>query len=221
MANSDVLRVVDADPSQMAAIHAAEAGSSFVLQSPPGTGISQIIANIIGQLLGRGRSVRFVSQKLAALEVVKSRLQWVGLGPFCLELHTNQASKLAVAAQLRDALEVFRQHRGPSWADHALPLQQSRQDLNQYALLLDDPSPFAGSTRRVLACLLAFAEVPRLDLPASTWRHGPAYRSRKARQLLPKSAITWARRATSTCTPGDTSARAIGNRPGSGRCKQM
>ena len=59
-----------ADSSQIAAVYAAEAGKDFVLIGPPGTGKSQTIANMISQLLATGKTVLFVSEKTAALEVV-------------------------------------------------------------------------------------------------------------------------------------------------------
>ena len=69
-----VLTVLDADPTQLSAIFAAEAGANFVLQGPPGTGKSQTITNMIAQLLATGKTVLFVSEKMAALEVVQRRL---------------------------------------------------------------------------------------------------------------------------------------------------
>lgn len=49
--------VLDADSSQRAAVVAALAGRSFVMDGPPGTGKSQTIANMIGALAAR-RQVR-------------------------------------------------------------------------------------------------------------------------------------------------------------------
>ena len=58
----------------MAAIAAADKGKDFVIIGPPGTGKSQTISNLIGHLLGKGKTVLFVSEKTAALEVVYGRL---------------------------------------------------------------------------------------------------------------------------------------------------
>src|SRR5262249_53138832 len=94
---------LSADSSQLAAVLAASRGKDFVLFGPPGTGKSQTIANIIAQLLAEGRTVLFVSQKTAALEVVQQRLQKIGLGQFCLEVHSTKAQKSEVLGQLRRA----------------------------------------------------------------------------------------------------------------------
>lgn len=161
------LHVVDADPSQVAAIHAAATGSSFVLQGPPGTGKSQTITNLISQLLAMGKSVLFVSEKRAALEVVRTRLDKVGLGPFCLELHSNQASKGAVMEQLRASFEIDRNRDSRQWQAHTEELAGVRAELNAYAGLLDEPSPFGTSTRGVLADLFGMEQTPRLVMSAA------------------------------------------------------
>ncbi len=97
--------VLDADSSQQEAILAARNGLSFVLQGPPGTGKSQTIANIIAQLLADGKRVLFVSEKMAALEIVKKRLDSTGIGHYLLELHNaNTTGKKWVLEQFDKAL---------------------------------------------------------------------------------------------------------------------
>jgi hypothetical protein len=96
--------VVDADFSQLRAIQLARSGVNLVIHGPPGTGKSQTIANIVATLIAEGRRVLFVSEKTAALDVVKRRLTEVGLGEFCLDLHSERGRKSSVYAQLRDAL---------------------------------------------------------------------------------------------------------------------
>ena len=89
----DTFQVVDADSSQMDAILCAKKGISFVLQGPPGTGKSQTITNIIAECLADGKKVLFVSEKMAALEVVQKRLKDAGLTDFCLVLHSIRRIK--------------------------------------------------------------------------------------------------------------------------------
>jgi AAA domain len=97
--------VLDADASQRACIAAAVEGRSFVMDGPPGTGKSQTIANIIGALLHAGKSVLFVSEKAAALEVVRNRLTETGLDGYLLELHSHKATRKEVAVALGQALD--------------------------------------------------------------------------------------------------------------------
>ncbi len=98
--------VQDADSSQHSAIIDAMQGRSLVIEGPPGTGKSQTIANLIANALYHGKTVLFVAEKMAALEVVKQRLERVGLGAFCLSLHSAGARPAAVieALRQRDAL---------------------------------------------------------------------------------------------------------------------
>lgn len=125
-------QVVDADSSQRAAIRAARAGESLVIQGPPGTGKSQTITNIIAECLAAGKSVLFVAEKAAALEVVQRRLEKVGLGDFVLELHSKNASKRAVLERIEEALEVRLGRRRSEVADSE-ELMRTREQLNAYA----------------------------------------------------------------------------------------
>src|SRR5690606_30854299 len=92
--------------AQLEAIVSSTEGRSFVLHGPPGTGKSQTITNMIAAALYGEKRVLFVASKKAALEVVQSRMEKLGLGAFCLELHSNKAKKSTVLDQLDRALQV-------------------------------------------------------------------------------------------------------------------
>ena len=86
--------VLDADSSQISAIvDALDRQDGLVIEGPPGTGKSQTIANLIAAALGRGESVLFVAEKMAALDVVYKRLTDVGLGDFCFQMHGLKANR--------------------------------------------------------------------------------------------------------------------------------
>ena len=91
--NMPVYPVVNCDSSQLGAIQMAANGKSFCLQGPPGSGKSQTITNIISTLLGQGKKILFVSEKIAALNVVFENLRRVHLSDFGIELHSNKANK--------------------------------------------------------------------------------------------------------------------------------
>ena len=76
--DGEVLPVVNCDSSQLKAIEVAVSGKSYVLEGPPGSGKSQTITNIIASLIGNGRHVLFVSEKLQALQVVYENLKRAG-----------------------------------------------------------------------------------------------------------------------------------------------
>lgn len=137
-------QVMDADPSQIAVIEEVKRGGNLVVQGPPGTGKSQTIANLIAETLAAGRSVLFVSEKMAALEVVKSRLDAAGLGPFCLELHSRKANKKAVLVELQRALgsRPLPTAGEQTFDEHEL----LQRDLDRYANELGTPAGAWGKT---------------------------------------------------------------------------
>jgi len=97
----DMLHIMDSDSSQTLAIHEVRSGKNLVIQGPPGTGKSQTIANIIASAIADGKTVLFVAEKMAALEVVKRRLDQTGVGDACLELHSNKANKRILLEELK------------------------------------------------------------------------------------------------------------------------
>lgn len=136
---SDLLTPLPADSAQMAAIATADAGKDFVIIGPPGTGKSQTIANLVAHMLGKGKRVLFVSEKTAALEVVHRRLKDIGLGQFCLELHSNKARKADVLEQLRTSWNSFSQQSVNNWQAEADRLKALRDRLNHVVDALHKP----------------------------------------------------------------------------------
>jgi very-short-patch-repair endonuclease len=128
---SDLLTPLQADSSQMAAIATADRGKDFIIIGPPGTGKSQTISNLIAHTLGKGKTVLFVSEKTAALEVVYRRLKDIGLGRFCLELHSNKARKSDVLDQLRNTWEHHQSAKAGDWEKEAERLRILRDQLNR------------------------------------------------------------------------------------------
>ena len=82
----ELIHVLDADSSQTLVVEEAKRGSNLVIQGPPGTGKSQTIANLIAAAVVENKTVLFMAEKMAALEVVERRLREVGIGDMCLEL---------------------------------------------------------------------------------------------------------------------------------------
>lgn len=131
--------VVDADSSQIEAIEMAKSGKSFVLQGPPGTGKSQTITNIIAECLSDGKKVLFVSEKLAALNVVYDKLKQAGLSEFCLELHSHKANKKDVIADICHTLRTGKSAVS-SKADSEIAIKEKAQhQLDTYAAELHKP----------------------------------------------------------------------------------
>lgn len=134
----DVYHILDADSSQIAVIEDAKAGRNMVVEGPPGTGKSQTIVNLIAELISNGKTVLFVSEKMAALEVVKSRLDGIGLGEFCLELHSRKSKKKDVLNELERTL-YKRVNPQISLENEFQSIEKLRSELDEYDKVLHSP----------------------------------------------------------------------------------
>ncbi|MCO7218480.1 DUF3320 domain-containing protein [Klenkia sp. PcliD-1-E] len=141
-----MMSILDADSTQRRCIIAARDGKSFVMDGPPGTGKSQTIANVIAELMAAGKSVLFVSEKAAALDVVRNRLTAKGLDPFILELHSHAATRKQVAGQLHSALtKRTRVSTGFSGAQRS-SLVADRTQLTAFAAAMNEQRELLGQT---------------------------------------------------------------------------
>ena len=130
-----VYHIVNADSSQISVIEDVKAGKNLVVEGPPGTGKSQTITNLIAELLMSGKSVLFVSEKMAALQVVKKRLDAVGLGDLVLEMHSHKAQKKAILDELDRTLKR-QQPIEKNYAQDLAELENLKYELNEYAKTL-------------------------------------------------------------------------------------
>ncbi len=155
--------VLDADSSQTLAVLDAMNGRNLVIQGPPGTGKSQTITNLIGEALARGKTVLFVAEKMAALEVVKRRLDTVHLGDACLELHSHKTNKRAVLDELSRTLALGRPTATGGTEDRVL-LEASRKRLNDYSHAVNTPVAESRLTPHELVGRLAGLDAAGLDV---------------------------------------------------------
>ena len=138
-----IYHVVDADSSQIAVIEESKSGKNMVVEGPPGTGKSQTIVNLISELIANDKTVLFVSEKMAALEVVTDRLDSIGLGEFCLELHSHKSNKKNVLKGLERSIYS---HQEPlrSLDEEFDELERLKMELNQYNHVLHTPLGKSG-----------------------------------------------------------------------------
>lgn len=152
---------ISCDSSQLSAVCAAGEGKSFVLHGPPGTGKSQTITNIIANSLFKGQSVLFVAEKMAALEVVQRRLSAIGIGNFCLELHSNKAKKKSVLSQLEEALQTPKVASSEEYAVYSNRISSLRSELNEFAEAMHKTREYGFSLYNVMSrCTLCGNNVP-------------------------------------------------------------
>jgi len=142
------IHVLDADSSQAICIEETRHSRNLVIQGPPGTGKSQTIANIIATAVHERKSVLFIAEKAAALDVVGSRLRAVGLEVLCLELHSRKATKQSVISSLERALQTGGIIPGDTLtSDH---LRNARDRLNEWSTALHKAIRQTGKTPYVV-----------------------------------------------------------------------
>jgi superfamily I DNA and/or RNA helicase/very-short-patch-repair endonuclease len=139
--------IYDADSSQHSAIVDVVNGNSLVIEGPPGSGKSQTITNIIAACIANGQKVLFVAEKMAALDVVKSRLDAAGLGDFCLELHSHKTNKLKILNELGTRLSKQDSYISPyEITAHIERYEDLRNRLNSYAIKINSVWANTGLT---------------------------------------------------------------------------
>jgi very-short-patch-repair endonuclease/precorrin-3B methylase len=131
--------IFDADSSQHSAIVDVIDGKNLVIEGPPGTGKSQTISNLIGAALGQGKSVLFMSEKLAALNVVYEKLTNAGLGDFCLNLHSHKSQK-------KEILQSIGKRIG-NYQSFVEPLK-IHEEIKYYERLKDELSVYANAVNQ-------------------------------------------------------------------------
>ena len=141
----DAHQILDSDSSQTLAVIDAMKGRNLVIQGPPGTGKSQTITNLIAEAIAQDKKVLFVAEKMAALEVVKRRLDSVHIGDACLELHSHTANKKAVVDELRRTLHLGKPQIKDVTEDRLL-MERRRKRLDGYSTAVNTPIGQSGFT---------------------------------------------------------------------------
>lgn len=182
--------IYNADSSQHSAIIDVLAGKNLVVNGPPGTGKSQTITNIIAAALARGKTVLFVSEKIAALEVVRRRLDQAGLGHFCLELHSHKGQKKKLLDDVAERLEQ-QFPAPPQFQAKLTTLQRQKTELARYAELMGSRignalgltvhDVFWAAERRRQTLGESASEVQNLPLPEATHWNADALETRRTR----------------------------------------
>ena len=179
-APSDIICLLPSDSSQTAASLAAAEGRDFVIVGPPGTGKSQTIANMIANCLSVGKTVLFVAEKTAALDVVYRRLREHGLGNHCIELHSNKADRRHFLGQLKAAWEHGGRIDSSEWVAVNERLRVRRDELNAYVEALHCRYPNGWTPYLALGIGLKASGAPAPDL---SWPERDAHDEQALRDL--------------------------------------
>ncbi|XZG69332.1 DUF3320 domain-containing protein [Chitinibacteraceae bacterium HSL-7] len=185
----DVHFVKDADSSQTEAILEVRSGRNLVIQGPPGTGKSQTITNLVAELIAQGKTVLFVAEKMAALEVVKRRLDECHLGDAVLELHSHKSTKTSVLKELGRALEQGRPVSATGEEDLAT-LRTLQDDLNRYCANVSATAgqsglPFLDVLGRYMRLKRRYSDLAPLPFaPMMNWSQADQHKRRDLTQEL-------------------------------------
>jgi len=186
-----MVSILDCDASQRQCLVAAAVGQSFVMEGPPGTGKSQTIANMIADALGHNKTVLFVSEKAAALEVVQNRLDHAGLSEFVLELHSHKATRKQVAQTLGRSLTTRLASRDRIPAVELQRLIGYRRELTAYARAMNERrEPLGKSVHEVIGELSGLHHLPQApvcDSIDTTLTAAELARIYDAAEALPRS----------------------------------
>jgi hypothetical protein len=109
---------------------------------------------------------------MAALEVVQKRLDNIGIGPFCLELHSNKSKKRDVLEQLRQATEVTKNTSAESYAAKAQQIAKLRTELDEYASALHEPRKCGMSLFELISGYEAVCDAPDIRPFGGTFAAG-------------------------------------------------
>ncbi len=157
--------VLEADSSQHSAVYDALTGKNLVIEGPPGTGKSPTITNIIAAAMASGKRVLFVADKQTALQVVKDRLDKVGLGDFCLEIHSGKARKRDVLDAIEKRLQRRPQAETFGLETRRQELASMKAGLTRYATILN--TPFGAERRTIQELLWADRRRRRVETEAA------------------------------------------------------
>lgn len=151
--------LLDADTEQERVVDAILGGSNLVVETLPGTGLTQTVVNAVGQLVDRDRRVLIVTPRAASVREIRARLRRAGLPGLAVTPRTLRRD--TVAAISRDE----RAER-PNTSDLDDALVRLRHVLTDYRAALNEPSPDFGVAPFDVLERLSSLEL--LDTPPST-----------------------------------------------------
>lgn len=184
--------ILDADATQRQCIDAAVRGATFIMDGPPGTGKSQTIANVIGELLRAGKRVLFVSEKAAALDVVQKRLKQAGLDEFLLSLHDQRVTRKDVAVSLAHSLMQQPQVRSTVSSTELEVLRSRRRELSGYAAAMNEVRyPLGRTLHEAVGRSGALHDLPQAPVAEAVGAHVSASQFSEIIDLAHHLARAW------------------------------
>jgi very-short-patch-repair endonuclease len=214
-APQDLPYVLDADASQVEVVEECRTGRSMVVWGPPGTGKSQTIANMIATAVADGKTVLFMAEKMAALDVVRRRLNAAGLGELCLELHSRKSNKKSLVESVWRSFDLG--HVREPTEDPLLALTKVRDALNvEVRALHSRYGPAKRTAHQILGAMVRARQgggpVPEFEMKEATGWTKPEIEARRdavaalaadTQRYGRRAALGWRGVRTEGLTPAD------------------
>ncbi|MBE6544434.1 MAG: hypothetical protein E7675_08545, partial [Ruminococcaceae bacterium] len=131
---------LSADQSQRDVIEHVMKGKSLYAAAPAGTGKSQTAVNITANLVSNGRTVRIISEKMAANEVYVEYAKKIGLDKYCLLLN-NTTKTGDIVRQIKTIVSEKRRY---------VSTPKARGLWERYKKALDDYNKLTGDIYEIL-----------------------------------------------------------------------
>ena len=170
---SETFTAFPQDATQELALTKIKQGELLVVQGPPGSGKSQLIANLISDFTARGKQVLLVCQKRVALDVVYDRLKEVGAENFVALIHDFKNDRAALYKQLSRQIEEVEEFKKQNYTLDSVLIErqflQASRAIDQAVSELDE---FKKALFDELICGLSVKELyltsdtdtPQIDL---------------------------------------------------------
>lgn len=157
--------VVNIDSSQHRAIDQTTKNNVVVIQGPPGTGKSQTITNLISDSMAKGKTVLFVSEKRAALDVVYARLQQANLAKQSVLIHSSDLNKQKLYNSFLELSDsVHDSEADDHWQSVTEDFDNLKTDINNYYNSLEQKHLPSGLTISDIFSIYADSSIENINI---------------------------------------------------------
>lgn len=146
------------DASQEKVISEIARGASMLVQGPPGSGKSQLIANVMADFAAKGKKVLLVCQKRAAIDMVYKRLSEVGISSYAALVHDFKSDRKELYAQIAGQIDGIEQNRKEN---HELDAIFLEREFNQISNQIEQLSSELEDFKRALYDESKFGKSPK------------------------------------------------------------
>ncbi|MFZ9982798.1 MAG: DEAD/DEAH box helicase, partial [Cyclobacteriaceae bacterium] len=155
-----IISAFPTDPWQERALREIKMGKSVVIEGPPGTGKSQLICNLISDSIASGKTVLVVSQKRAALDVIRERMRYAGFQPFIASVFDFRADRRNIYAGIAEQIEKFEDYKASNRSIDAIQTERQYQTAsNRIDQIIEELQEFRTALSEEQLCGMSIKEM--------------------------------------------------------------